>query len=207
LKGIEMTVRELLLLVLVGWTVIGAAGLVISLVRREREKVRKGLGWLVGIWVVYMGVLVGTSLLQPRRMVAMGQDQCNDEMCFAVMGVDEVPRYLGRTGVGDGSRLVRVTVRVTNRAKGKTESDRLIRAYLVDGKGRRWDESRGVNGNGLTAKVEAGGTMMSQPVFKVPGDATGLGLVFTHGRWQPGVLVIGDSDSLWHKRTVVLLGR
>ena len=102
---------------------------------------------------------------------------------------------------------MRVTVRVTNRERGKTESEGLIRAYLVDGQGRRWDESRGVNGNRLTGKVEAGGTMVSEPVFKVPGDATGLGLVFTHGRWQPGVLVIGDSDSLFHKRTVVLLGR
>ena len=202
-----MTVRELLLLALVGWTVIGAVGVVISLVRREREKVRKGLGWLVGVWVVYMGVLVGTSLLQPRRVVAMGQDQCYDEMCFAVMGVDEVQRYLGLTGVGDGSRLVRVTVQVTNKGRSHSESEGLIRAYLVDGKGRRWKESRGVNGNGLTAKVEAGGTMVSQPVFKVAGDATGLGLVFTHGRWQPGVLVIGGSDSLWHKRTVVLLGK
>jgi hypothetical protein len=44
-------------------------------------------------------------------------------------------------------------------------------------------------------------------MFKVPADATGLRLVFTHGRWQPGVLVIGDPDSLGHRRTVVELGR
>jgi len=41
----------------------------------------------------------------------------------------------------------------------------------------------------------------------VAADASGLGMVLTHGRWQPGVLVIGDSDSLWHRRTVVDLGR
>jgi hypothetical protein len=49
--------------------------------------------------------------------------------------------------------------------------------------------------------------VVSEPVFKVAGDATGLGLVFTHGRWQPGVLVIGYSDSWLHKKTVVELGR
>ena len=98
-----MTVRELLLIALVGWTAIGIVGVVVSVVRRERERVRKGLIWLVGVWVVYLGVLVGTSLPQPRRVVAMGQDQCYDEMCFAVMGVDEVPRYLGLTGVGMGA--------------------------------------------------------------------------------------------------------
>ena len=201
-----MSVQELLLIALVGWTAIGILGVVIALARRERVRVRKGLIWLVGVWAVYLGVLVGVSLLQPRRVVAMGLDQCYDEMCFAVMGVEEVPRYLGLTGVGDGSRLLRVTVRVTNRGRGKTESEGLIRAYLVDGQGRRWEESRGVNGNRLTGKVEAGGMMVSEPVFKVAGDASGLGLVFTHGRWQPGVLVIGESDSLFHRRTVVLLG-
>ena len=45
-----------------------------------------------------------------------------------------------------------------------------------------------------------------EPVFKVAGDATGLRLVLTHGRWQPGVLVIGDPDSWLHRRNVVELG-
>jgi hypothetical protein len=83
----------------------------------------------------------------------------------------------------------------------------LIRAYLVDGQGRRWDESAGVNGVGLAARVAAGDSVVSEPVFKIAADANGLRLVFTHGRWQPGVLVIGDSDSWLHRRTVVELGR
>jgi hypothetical protein len=41
----------------------------------------------------------------------------------------------------------------------------------------------------------------------VAGDATGLQLVFTHGWKQRGTLVIGDSDSVLHKKTVVELGR
>jgi hypothetical protein len=59
----------------------------------------------------------------------------------------------------------------------------------------------------MTARVAGGGSVVSEPVFKVAGNATGLGLVLTHGRWQPGLLVIGDSDSLLHRRTVVALGR
>ena len=75
---------------------------------RERVRVRQGLSWLVGVWVVYLGVLVGVSLRQPRRVVAMGQAQCYDEMCFTVAGVEEVPRYLADSGwaaagAGDGS--------------------------------------------------------------------------------------------------------
>jgi hypothetical protein len=202
-----MNVRELLLVGLVGWTGLGIVGVLISLARRERAKVRKGWMWLVGVWVVYVAVVLGVSMAQPERVVAMGQEQCFDVMCFGVMGVDEVAQFVGRGDAKDDSRLVRVTVRVRNTGRARAQSETLIRAYLVDGQGRRWRESSGVSGNQLTGRVVAGGEMISTPMFKVPADATGLRLVFTHGRWQPGVLVIGDSDSLGHRRTVVELGR
>ncbi len=204
-----MGFRELLLLALVGWTVVGALGVTVSLVRArrgfpgEREKGLRHLGWIVAVWVVYLAVLVGVSLGQRQKVVAIGQEQCFDEMCFAVTRVEELPGFLIR----DGSRLVRVSVRVTNKGRGRTQSESLIRAYLVDGQGRRWTESTGVGGVPLTAKVAAGDSVVSEPVFKVAKDAMGLRLVFTHGRWQPGVLVIGDSDSLLHRKTVVDLGR
>jgi hypothetical protein len=197
-----MKATELLLLGLVGWTGIGVLGVGVSLRRGERQRVRQGVTGLVGVWVVYLFVLMGVSLGQRQKVVAIGEPQCFDEMCFTVTGAEEVPGFLIR----DGRRLVRVSVRVTNRGR-KAESEGLIRAYLVDGQGRRWEESAGVNGVGLTTRVAGGDSVMSEPVFKVAGDATGLGLVFTHGRWQPGVLVIGDSDSLLHRRNVVGLGR
>ena len=202
-----MNVRELLMVGLLGWTVLGGIGMVISLLRGERAKALRGLKWVAVVWVIYLAVLVGVSLKEPQRVMALGQEQCYDEMCFAVTGVEEVPRFLGKNEAGDGSHLVRVTVRVRNTARGKTQAEGLIRAYLVDGQGRQWEESKGVSGNRLSAKVEASGTMVSEPVFKVAGDATGLALVFTHGSWQPGVLVIGDSDSWLHHKTVVALGR
>jgi hypothetical protein len=198
-----MKLRELLLLGMVGWTAIGALGVSVSLGRQEREKALRGAAWIVGVWVVYLIALVTVSLMQPQRVVAMGQEQCFDEMCFAVVGVDEVPGFLIR----DGSRLLRVAVRVTNKGRGRAQSERLVRAYLVDARGRRWEESAGVNGVPMTAKVEAGDSVVSEPVFKVARDATGLEFVLTHGWKQPGVLVIGDSDSWLHRRTVVKLGR
>jgi hypothetical protein len=197
-----MKATELLLLGLVGWTGIGALGVAVSLRRGERQRVRRGVAWLAGVWIIYLFVLTGVSLKQRQRIVAIGEPQCFDDMCFTVTGMQEMPGFLIR----DGRRLVRVSVQVTNRGR-KAQSEGLIRAYLVDGQGRRWEESAGVNGVGLTARVAGGDSVVSQPVFKVAGDATGLGLIFTHGWRQPGVLVIGDSDSFLHRRTVVNLGR
>jgi hypothetical protein len=197
-----MKVTELLLLGLVGWTTIGLLGVSVSLWRGERQRVRRGVAWLAGVWTVYLGVVVGVSLVQRQRVMAIGEPQCFDEMCFTVTGVEEVPGFL----IKDGRRLVRVSVRVTNRGR-KAQSEGLIWAYLVDAQGRRWEESPGVNGVGLTARVTGGNSVVSEPVFKVAADATALRLVFTHGYWQPGVLVIGDSDSWLHRRTVVKLDR
>src|SRR6266702_3281569 len=190
-----MRATELLLLGLAGWTAIGVVGLGVSLRRGERQRVRQGVAWLVGVWAVYLCVVIGVSLGQRQRVVAVGEPQCFDEMCFTVIRVEEVPGFLIR----DGRRLLRVPVQVRNRGR-KAQRDGSIRAYLVDGQGRRWEMSPGVNGVELTARVTGGGSVVSQPVFKVAADASGLGLVLTHGRWQPGVLVIGDSDSLLHRK-------
>src|ERR1700739_1118171 len=127
-----MKATEILLLGLVGWTAIGVLGVVVSRVEGEREQARRGVKWLVGAWVVYLFVLVGVSLGQRQRVVKMGEPQCFDDMCFTVTGVEEVPGFLIR----DGRRLVRVSVRVTNNGR-KAQSEGLIRAYLVDGQGRR----------------------------------------------------------------------
>lgn len=196
-----MNFWEFLLFLLAGWTLIGAAGVTISLTRRERSKGLRNFLWILAVWAIYMGMLAWSSRTQPQKIVALGQDQCFDKMCFAVTAAQDVPGE-----ARDGSRLVRVSVRIVNRSKEKTQNDGLIRAYLVDGQGHKWVESAAVSGVRLTARLVAGGSAVSQPVFKVPGDDSGLALVFTHGHGWPGALVIGDSDSLWHRRTVVPLG-
>jgi hypothetical protein len=196
-----MRATELLLLATAGWTGLGVMGVFVSWLRGERLRVRRGIQWLVGVWVVYLGVLLGVSLLQKQKVMAIGEAQCFDDMCFTVLRVEEVPRFMAR----DERRLVRVSIRVTNRGRS-ARSERLIKTYLVDGQGRRWKESSGVNGIGLTTRVAGGDSVVSEPVFQVAPDATGLELVLTRGWRQPGVLVMGDSDSLMHRRTVVNLG-
>jgi hypothetical protein len=197
-----MRATEVLLLGTAGWTGLGVLGVLVSWLRGEQLRVRRGIQWLVAVWVVYLGVLLSVSLIQKQKVLAIGEAQCFDDMCFTVIGVEEVPGFL----VKDGRRLIRVSIRVTNRGRS-AQGEGLIKTYLMDRQGRRWKESSGVNGIGLTTRVAGGDSVVSEPVFKVAQDAMGLELVLTHGWRQPGVLVIGDSDSLMHRRTAVDLGR
>jgi hypothetical protein len=80
-------------------------------------------------------------------------------------------------------------------------------AYLIDEQGRRWQKIPGLEGVRLTAVVSPHSVTISEPVFKVASDATGLALVFTHGRGLPRALVIGDPDSLLHPPVSVPLER
>ncbi len=196
---------ELLLLALVLWTAIGLAGTALSLIRRERQKAVNGILWIVGIWAIYLAVEFTVAKMQPQRIFALGKLKCFDEMCFSVTGAEEVPSFFGRNIAGDGTRLLRVSVQIENRGHGGVQREGLVHSYLLDRTGHAWFELPGLGSVPLTAAVPAGGVVTSQPVFKVPQATDLLGLVLTHGRSQPGALVIGDSDSLGHRPDVFAL--
>ena len=197
-----MKASELLLYGVAGWCGMGAIGVAISMARGRRAEARKHSVWIAAVAGIYFVILLSVSLTQRERTIAIGQDQCFDKMCFAVVGVDEVPGLM----MGDDSRVVRVTIRVANRGSA-SRADEAIAAYIADSHGRVWQQLPGLSGNRLNARVASGGQMVSQPMFRVDRDAEGLGLVLTHGNWQPRRLLIGDSDSLGHRRTPILLGR
>jgi len=200
-----MRVTELLLVGLLLWTLLGAGGTAVWAVRGDRNRARRGVLWIGGVWAVYLLVLVAVSVRQQGEQMTVSQEQCFGEMCFAVTGADEIEGFLARGQ--ERARLIRLKVRVTNRGRGRPQGESLVRASLVDGQGRKWEEVRGLSGVRLTTMVAAGNSVVSEPVFRVSKDATRLGLVLTHGRWQPGVLVIGDPDSWMHRPTVMRLDR
>ncbi len=189
---------ELLLLALALWTALGLAGTALALIRRERQKARRGLAWIAAVWVLYLAVELAAARMQKQRIFAAGQRKCFDEMCFSVAAVDEVPSFFGRNVPGDGTKLVRVSVLLENKGRGHAQSERLLRAYLMDRTGRGWTELPGLGGNPLSSLVSPGGVVTSRPVFRVPANTDILGLVLTQGHTQPGRLVIGDSDSIGH---------
>jgi hypothetical protein len=193
---------ELLLYALAGWSALGAIGVALSLRLGQREKALRHGAWIAGVWIGYGAVLGGVSFFQAQRVVPIGKDQCFHGMCFAVMGVEPVEAVVA----GETGTVIRVKVKVANHGKD-SDLDGRVRAYLEDAQGRRWEPLPGLSGNALRSRVAGGSQMLSEPVFRVARDSTGLSVVFTHGAWQPGRLVIGDSDSLGHRPTIVRLGQ
>ncbi len=160
---------------------------------------------------LYGAVLVAVSLATPQKRLPIGEPQCFDEWCIAIVGVARQPE-LGNVPA-KGVFWV-VTAKVSSRARGRRQRERAAFAYLTDGRGRRFDaspegqaalERGGIAGSPLTAFVEPGGAFESRLAFDVPRDATNLAFVKASG-WFPVAFVIGDPSSLLHRRTVVALG-
>jgi hypothetical protein len=196
-----MTGLEWLALGLELWTAVGLVGLTVSLVRRERHKLGQAVGSLVGVWLVYLVALLVVSYRQPEVRVPMGNSECFHALCYRVDRVEDLNGFPERNHV----RLVRVTVQVANRGKDEAHED--LKGYLRDAQGRRWEQTTGVSGNPLDGRVLARTTVVSEPVFQVANDASGLELVLTHGRSAKHALIIGDAESLGHRMRVMALDR
>ncbi len=193
---------ELLLLVLVGWTIVGAFGVAASYRRGEQTKAGRHLAWIGGVWVLYLVTLLGISVAAAPRSIKPAQEQCFHSLCFAVLDVKSMPGYLA----GPGEHLLRLSIRMTNHSRKDPKGDSHLTAYLVDSRNRHWDEIPGLEGIRLSTTVPADKSLISTPVFKVASDAKDLRLVFTHGRRLPYLLLLGDRDSLLHPPTFVPLG-
>ena len=189
--------RGLMLLGLVLWTLLGAAGLLLARSRGEVGRFRRGVVTLTAVWVGYVLVLVGVSLGQRTEVFEPGNDRCFGSVCFAVTGAEEPAGFFVRGQ--ERERLLRVRVRLTNRDRGQTESEAGLTAYLMDGQGRRWEQVPGLGGVRLTTPVAAGSSVVSEPVFRPAKDATGLRLVLQHTGWTWARLRIGDAESYFHR--------
>lgn len=192
---------ELALWGLIGWTLIGLIGVTISFLRQEGDKVRRHLGWMGVVWLLYIVLVLAISLSSHPRVLTKGQEQCFGTLCFTVVRTEEIPGYLAN----EGEQVLRVAIQVTNHSHHERKGDKTLQAYLVDSQGRIWNQGLGLEGVRLSTTVLPGDSVMSEPVFKIPKDATDLRLVLTHGHQLPYLLLLGDRDSLLHSPVYVQL--
>ena len=158
----------------------------------------------------YGAILVFTSAVQPKQLVAPHVPQCFDEFCVAVDGAVRQPT-LG--AVRPNGEFLLVNVRVLNQGRGRRQRETDIDAVILDERGGRHFVSGegqaalrrlGATGAALTDFVEAGATNKVRLVFDLPKDSRSLDFEVAHG-WFPHMFIIGDPQSLFHRPTVVPL--
>lgn len=190
-----MTLFDLLFIVLF-LTALGvlAAALVAALRGRPDRALRRlrrlGLGT-----ALYMVVVALVSVLSPRRIVALGADQCSDDWCVAVTEI---------TRTGTGARdTYQVTFRLSSRARRVTQRERFVVAYMRDGTGQRYN-ALPVRGQApFNASLGPGESLLTIRTFDAPAHAVGLGVVVARegGLGFPGCCIIGEGP--FHKPPIV----
>jgi hypothetical protein len=145
--------------------------------------------WAIGA-AVYMTALISVSFAQPRRVLSPGEPRCFDDWCITV-----------ENATRSGARYD-VALRIYSRARRVNQRALDAAVFLTDDRGRRFDPLPDASAVPLSALLHPGESIATARAFIVPPDASQVGLVVNHGS-GPANFVIGDENSLFHKRTIV----
>lgn len=190
-----MTIFDLLFLVVFFTSVIALLTAAIFALRGRRARtlgILRACGTSVGI---YLGLVVLTSLVWPRRVLDVGRPRCFDDWCIAVENVSRAP--LG------GSISCVVNLRLFSTARRVSQRENGLVVYLTDDRGRRYEPSSDESSPPFNVLLGPGESVTTVRVFEVPKDARELGLVIRHeGGFPVGWFIIG-AETWFHKSTIV----
>ncbi len=155
--------------------------------------------------LAYLGIVIVVALASPRRIIPAGTNQCADDWCIAVLRSERWP--------SKSAKWLAVTLRVSSRALRVPQSAPDARVYLLDSDGHAYEPDapaqaayERANGPAIpfSVRLQPGEAILTTRVFETPRPVDNLRLRLVHGGW-PELFVIGDSNSLFHKRTVMRL--
>ncbi len=182
------------------------AGLLLSALLWRTTTSRKILISLATVWSVYLLILVVSDIFSSQKVFKPGEDECFDEMCFAVVGNQTIPaQALDPSKNTAASKFIAVTIRITNHSLGRAESEGGLRGRLYEGGAyinvsdiaqKAYDAQHSENIR-LTHKISSGESTFSVLVFEVPQQMPHPSLTLDHG-FTPGYFVIGESP-FFHK--------
>jgi hypothetical protein len=207
-----MTLHELVFILLFLGSVIGL--LLSALVLLKRKAVsRKILVALASVWGVYLVILAVTDVFSSQKIFRVGEDQCFDEMCFAVADVQTMPSQRFDSSATAESTLYIVKIRITSHSRGHAQAEGGLRGRLYDGHEyinvsetaqRAYDAQHGRSPK-LRERITPGECIFSVLVFEVPQGTPHPALTLDHG-FTPGYFVIGESP-FFHKPNIHQLSK
>jgi hypothetical protein len=176
--------------------VIGAA---IAAARGRRARAGTIIRRLAVALGVYFTIVIVVALTSTQRFVPLGYEQCSDDWCIAA---DSVHR-----DTTSGAVTYTVGFRLSSRARRIAQRERFVVAYVQTGDGRRIDASPDNAAVPFDTLLEAEQTIRASRRFVIPLPARSVGLVVARegGFRFPRCCIIGDEDSMFHKRVVVRL--
>ena len=155
--------------------------------------------------IVYLSLLFGFSAGSRETALARGQEKyfCEIDCHLAYSIVDVKSQPDGRTVVTLRTRFDESTTS-PNRPKDAplTPSPREVR--LIDDTGRAYTPAA-TQGTPLSTPLKPADSYTTQLEFNLPKDAAGLRLLINTVPAWPDKLVIGDENSLLHKKTYLSL--
>jgi hypothetical protein len=144
---------------------------------------------------VYFAIVIAVSIFSPQRVYRLGDTQCFDDWCIAVVGAQW-------TGAPPVERY-EVTLRLANRARRVPMGEKGTVVYLADTRGRRYEPLPDEAAVRLDTMLQPGESINATRRFDVPRDAPNLGLIYTHqGGFSIGWLVITEGG--WFQKPPIV---
>ena len=187
-----MTLFDLLFILLFLAALAVLVSCLVSALRGRKASAGRRLRTLGVAVLFYMAVVAGVSLLSPRRVFAVGEDQCSDDWCIAVQGATR-----------SGDNAITVTFRIASRARRVTQRERFVVVYLRDSGGRRYNPDPAPGQPAFDVELGPGAFVNTQRVFDVPRQAAGLGVVVTRAGDIPFPRCCIIGTGLFHKDPIV----
>lgn len=203
-----MTLHELLFIVLFLATVVAVVGVLVLAATRRVASAAKVLLTIGVVWSVYLTILAVSDATAHQSVIKAGEDHCFDEMCFAV-----VDNQVSSSPTRPNRAIYVVTVRVTSRSRGRTQSEGGLRARLYANSSyfnvseqaqKEYDNTHGTTPR-ITERLAPGESIQSVLVFEVPREIIRPGLALDHG-FTPGYFVIGESP-FFHEPDIFQLSK
>jgi hypothetical protein len=158
----------------------------------------------MGVYLAcYAGVLILAALMMPRQTRGPGERECFDDWCAAAISAEPAPAAAAPCPGENGTRVWVATIEVSSDAKRIRQRAPDARALLEDGGGREYAACGApLAAHALADELGPGEAFLVQEPFRLPAGAVPAGVVISHGAF-PGVLIIGDDQSLFHRRTLL----
>lgn len=189
-----MTLFDLFFIALFLTGVLVLLSSLVTALRGDAARAGRRLRTLALATLAYMAIVAITSLVTPRAVFGVGEDQCSDDWCIAV--TDAKPR-------SDSS--IAVTFQLASRARRVSQRERFVVVYVRDAAGRRYDPDPARGEPPFDVELAPGASVSTERVFRVSPRATGLAVVVTRAGDVPFPRCCIIGTGIFHKDPIVPL--